>query len=633
MMDVVEFRSLLIESLKDNDIKSELLKLLSDDNVSEQLKAYEDKIKELEAKLEESAKSAEEKYKNLLSDYNDLSGTSAAVKLESEGKDKKIAELNDAIEKLKSGESDAEKISADRIARLTSEVDELKSAVSAKDAKVSELTASESALKAQIQSLTAAGDDMKKQLESTGSEKNSEIARLTEKVTTLTAELETEKSKNAQSANAAADSTVQIEALKKEKSELEKKLSEASSQADSMAAASTAKAAEMQKTIADMDVKIVGYVSEIDKLKAEAEQKEKLIADLKDSAESRSAGIASEKAALETELAEIKGRYEKLSAEVDTYKTAADSAASKTVELEQKLAAAQEDLERKDGTISQINTQLQGMLILRQKINEYAETANAYAEEVENARSILAERDSTINSLNARIEEISGKEGELNAKIEQYADAINTKNAQIEEIGKYAESLKSHAEELTAQVGERNAEISAKSNEIAQLQKDIQAYNLTFGDLTKVFEKYQNLTPATKKGLSDVFNEDLTVRSFLSSGAQWGHIQALWEFAQQKINNEDFSDIDTLNQIFVYFLDFHNSSYPTPLYELLDTKPGDAFDEEQHTKIMTREERKAAFFDNKKKGSTSEGPVKEVVLHGFKNLRNGRILKPSIVRV
>lgn len=617
-MDVVEFRSLLIESLKDKDIKSELLKLLSDDNVSEQLKAYEDKIKA----LEESAKSAEEKYKNLLSDYNDLSGTSAAVKLEAENKEKKIAELNEAIDKLKSGESDAEKISADRIARLTSEVDELKAAVSAKDAKVSELTASEAALEAQVQSLTAAGDDMKKQLDSTGSEKDSEIARLTEKVTALTAELETEKAKNAQT-----------ETLKKEKAELEAKLSEASSQADSMAAASSAKAEELQKSIADMDVKIVGYVSEIDKLKADAEQKDKLIADLKDSAESRSAGIASEKAALETELADVKGRYEKLSAEVDTYKEAAESAASKTAEIEQKLAAAQEDIERKDGTISQINTQLQGMLILRQKINEYAETANAYAEEVENARNILAERDSTINTLNARIEEISGKEGELNAKIEQYADAINTKNSQIEEIGKYAESLKSHAEELTAQVGERNAEISAKSNEIAQLQKDIQAYNSTFGDLTQVFQKYQNLTPATKKGLADVFNEELTVRSFLSSGAQWGHIQALWEFAQQKINNEDFSDIDTLNQIFVYFLDFHNSSYPTPLYELLDTKPGDAFDEEQHTKIMTREERKAAFFDNKKKGSASEGPVKEVVLHGFKNLRNGRILKPSIVRV
>ena len=125
-MDVVEFRSLLIESLKDNSIKSELLKLLSDDNVSEQLKAYEDKIKELESSIEASDK----KYKDLLSDYNDMTGTSSAVKLESENKDKKIAELTKALDDLKSGESDAEKISADRIARLTAEVDELRSAAS-----------------------------------------------------------------------------------------------------------------------------------------------------------------------------------------------------------------------------------------------------------------------------------------------------------------------------------------------------------------------------------------------------------------------------------------------------------------------------------------------------------------------
>ena len=621
-MDVVEFRSLLIESLKDNDIKSQLLKLLSDDNVSEQLKVYEDKIKELEAKLAESGKAAEEKYKDLLSEFNDLSGTSAAVKLESESKDKKIAELNEAIDTLKSGESDAEKISADRIARLTAEVEELKAAVSSKEAKVSELTASESALKAQVQSLASASDDMKKQLESSGSEKASEIARLTEKVTALTAELETEKAKSAQ-----------IETLKKEKSELEAKAADASAQAAAMAAASSSKAEELQKTIADMDVKIVGYVSEIDKLKAEAVQNGKLIDDLKNSAESRSASLASEKDALEKELTDLKNRYDKLNNEVDTYKSAAESASAKASEAEAKVAAAQEDLERKDTTIAQINSQLQGMLILRQKINEYAETANAYAEEVENARNILAERDNTINSLNARIAEIEGREGELNEKIEQYSEAIDTKNSQIEEIGKYAESLKAHAEDLSNQVSERNAELSAKSDEIAQLKDEMNAYNLTFGDLTKVFQKYQNLTPATKNGLADVFNENLNVRSFLSSGAQWGHIQALWEFAQQKINNEDFSDIDTLNEIFVYFLDFHNSSYPTPLYELLDTKPGDAFDEEQHTKIMTREERKAAFFDNKKKGSASEGPVKEVVLHGFKNLRNGRILKPSIVRV
>ncbi|MBQ7783183.1 MAG: hypothetical protein IJ368_04360, partial [Oscillospiraceae bacterium] len=172
-----------------------------------------------------------------------------------------------------------------------------------------------------------------------------------------------------------------------------------------------------------------------------------------------------------------------------------------------------------------------------------------------------------------------------------------------------------------------------KTTEVEELNKQLEAYNLTFGDLTSMFEKFKNLSPMTKNGLKEVFNEDLNVRSFLSSGAQWGHIQALWEFTQQKINDEDFTDVDTLNKIFAYFLDFHNSSYPTPIYALLDTKPGDQYNEDEHVKLMSREERKAAFFDNKKKGAVSEGPVKEVVLRGYKNLRNGRVLKQSVVRV
>ena len=107
-----------------------------------------------------------------------------------------------------------------------------------------------------------------------------------------------------------------------------------------------------------------------------------------------------------------------------------------------------------------MNTQLQGMLILRQKINEYAETANAYAEEVENARNILAERDNTISSLNEQITALSSQNSELAAKTEQYSEAINTKNTQIDEIGKYAESLKNHAEDLSNRILECNAEIT-----------------------------------------------------------------------------------------------------------------------------------------------------------------------------
>ena len=138
-----------------------------------------------------------------------------------------------------------------------------------------------------------------------------------------------------------------------------------------------------------------------------------------------------------------------------------------------------------------------------------------------------------------------------------------------------------------------------------------------------------------KEGLDEnqVFPEGLTVRSFLSCGAQWGHIQALWEYAQTRINAEDFTDINVLNELFKYFLDFYNSSHKTPQYDIVDANKGAAYDEEIHARIMTREERKAAFFGEKPKTGPVSGPVQEVVMVGYKNLKNGRIIQRAIVRV
>lgn len=631
-MDFAEFQKMLLESLKNNDIKSEMLKLLSDDNVSEQLESYEKKIKELEQKLAESSEAADKKYSELLSEFNDISGTSAAIKLELEDKNKIIDELNGTIAKMNASGSDSEKIAADRISRLTKELDDLKADLAAKESRISALSSSENSLKAQIQSLSGANDNMKKQLDNSDSEKNAEIVRLNEKITSLSADLENEKKIAAQKSEAAQSCENEIAKLKNENAELDAKLADANGKAASIEAAASAKNEELSRSIAEMDVKIVGYVSEIDKAKNEIEQKNKIIEDLKASADSHSSELAAKTAEISEALAAEKNKNDRLSTEIDTYKSQAENIASKLAEAEAKIKEAQEEAAHKDSTIASMNTQLQGMLVLRQKINEYAETANAYAAEVENARSILTERDSAINSLNAQVNALNSQNAELSGKVTQYSEALDTKNTQIDELGKYAESLKAHAEELSAQVIERNTEITQKTDEIAELKSQIEAYNLTFGDLTSMYNKFQNLAPNTKAGLKEVFTENLTVRSFLSSGAQWGHIQALWEFTQQKINDEDFTDVQTLNEIFKYFLDFHNSSYPTPLYALLDTKPGDAFDEDIHSKIMSREERKAAFFA-KNKAPVADGPIKEVVLYGYKNLRNGRVLKPSIVRV
>ena len=220
-MDFAEFQKMLLDSLRDDNIKSQFLKLLSDDGVAAEIERYENLVKELEEKLAKSSKEAEEKYSSLLSEFNDLSGTSAAVKLESENKDKRIAELDSA------------KIASDRIARLTNEVDSLRNEAGEKDKRIAELTASENYLKAQLTASSSAADDMRKQLESTGSEKDSEIGRLNEKLAAVTSEFETVKAQNEADKQKAQNDSAEIERLKKENEEAAAQLAEAEKNAAS----------------------------------------------------------------------------------------------------------------------------------------------------------------------------------------------------------------------------------------------------------------------------------------------------------------------------------------------------------------------------------------------------------------
>ena len=99
-MDFAEFQKMLLDSLRDDNIKSQFLKLLSDDGVAAEIERYENLVKELEEKLVKSSKEAEEKYSSLLSEFNDLSGTSAAVKLESENRISALPSLPKILQSL-----------------------------------------------------------------------------------------------------------------------------------------------------------------------------------------------------------------------------------------------------------------------------------------------------------------------------------------------------------------------------------------------------------------------------------------------------------------------------------------------------------------------------------------------------
>ena len=630
-MEINEFRQLLLDSLKDEEVRTQIMKTLSEGDVSEKIKEFEDKIAKLEQQLKDDAASAESKYSDLKIKFDETSVQEAQAKADLLVRTKRVEELEAKVKEMEESISAAAKSGDEKTASLNEELEKLRTQLKEKEddaadkaAKLSEATASAEALKAQVASLNASAEDMKKQLDATGSEKLAEIGRLNEKINALTEELENEKANGKQKDDAAAAANEQIEKLKADIDELTKKAADAE-----------AAAGEKEKTfndkIAELEGKATIAAADAEKVKKELEEKTSAFDELKKEYDTYKADEAIKIADNE---AKTKAALEELDVQRDAAQKAADRAAGaeqSAMDLAQKLATMQEELSEKNNSIGTLNSQVQSLLVLRDKINEYAETANAYAQEVENARQILTEKETEIAEMRTQIDPLSQQVNELTAQNEQLNQAVATRDEQISEIGNYAQTLKDHNDELTANVAERNKTISEKTEELERLNREMEAYNATFGDLTSVFEQYKNLTPQTREGLKDVFPENSTVRSFLSSGAQLGHIQALWDFTYQKILREDFTDVKTLSSIFEYLLDFHNSSYESPLYEVLDTKPGEPFNEEIHEKVMSREERKNAFFAKSK--PEVEGPIKEVVFYGYKNLKNNRVQKPSLVRV
>ncbi len=393
----------------------------------------------------------------------------------------------------------------------------------------------------------------------------------------------------------------------------------------------TAEKASADEKISQLNTELTDRASQIESLNEKLSNSEKEKSEIKAAAEeakSASAHSMDRIKELGDQLEQIKtsvaGKDEKI-AELESARAENAQALESLRGMNENLTSTMKELNdavtERDEKIDVMRKQLQAMLVLKEKINEYADTANAYAEEVENARALVAERDNIIASLNDNIERLN--------------QAVETKAQQLNEREAYNGKLEEELNDFKADASAKNAEIKRMQEEMENAAKTVDAYKSTFGDLTKMFDKYNNLSPKTKEGLDEnqVFPTGLTVRSFLSCGAQWGHIQALWEYAQMRINAEDFTDINVLNELFIYFMDFYNSSHKSPQYEIIYGKAGESYNEELHARIMTREERKAAFFGETKKTGPVSGPIIEGVFCGYKNLKNGRVIKQAIVKI
>lgn len=241
-----------------------------------------------------------------------------------------------------------------------------------------------------------------------------------------------------------------------------------------------------------------------------------------------------------------------------------------------------------------------------------------------------------IKKLKEEIDSIKRENESLKEQFKSVNSQLEQENEERKKLNEIIIKEKIKTAELTKQIEELHSELIDKANEIKEKDKKIcelsksnenlnsekkkviqekNFYEKCFSNIVKYYKKYSELDSVIKQELNSVIKSD-SPELFFASGIQWENIEALWQFISYKFSDYSKSNSDILIDIFRYFFEKYNEIYN--LYEMMTVNIGDEFDEDFHTRGNN---------------SRVSGNISEIILPGYKNIRNHKIVQKSIVRV
>lgn len=143
-------------------------------------------------------------------------------------------------------------------------------------------------------------------------------------------------------------------------------------------------------------------------------------------------------------------------------------------------------------------------------------------------------------------------------------------------------------------------------------------YENSYFDIHMYYKKCKELfqaNPLLQRDLQNVINLQ-NEEAFIGAGCQQENLDALWDCLSYKLTVYTEAELKTLNDLFFYFLSIFNDVQE--LYAPIKTAIGDAFDEDIHARG---------------EGSKISGQIHEVYLEGYRNVKTGKVVKKSIVRI
>ena len=226
--------------------------------------------------------------------------------------------------------------------------------------------------------------------------------------------------------------------------------------------------------------------------------------------------------------------------------------------------------------------------------------------------------DEHLNDLRSRI--LTFDTNLYSAKIEEELNNTKKENAALKEK---SENLVLENNKLTGIVNELNTKVDMLEKQLElknkQVVDELIYYKETFNSIDGLYKKYLMLSATIKSSLSGIIGKPQDVVAFLCCIVQKKNLETLWDFACYELNSKRISFEE--QQILVELVHFNLYSCNQGngiQYELLDIKKGDRFD----NRLM-----------QKSSNSKQLGVVTEVLLPGYRNANNGKLVKQALVEI
>lgn len=244
---------------------------------------------------------------------------------------------------------------------------------------------------------------------------------------------------------------------------------------------------------------------------------------------------------------------------------------------------------------------------IRQKILEIVAGENP-AEE--NLRDVVAEKNSALAKISA-----------LEKNLRDVTNEKNSAQNQLQTARVEIYQLKSDLSKAAQREKNYQAESVELEQQISRLQKSYSDLQKKFADFERgwrLFQDYQRVGAHARQILdSGVFPRN-NFLAFICGGAQANSLEIIWDVVRDCALSGDNSDAKILWQIFEFCIELVNSSRAQASYQILPVQAGDRFDPD---------------FQLEGPNSRSQGYISAVLIRGFQNNYNCRVIRKSIVQV